>query len=216
MPDGATAENLQNTEDIYDLIASHAANWYNYAKVIRRRTVNNGDIRVVVGVDKVSSWGMATSACNAAQTASYEFKHDSIHNYRWNCTAGSGRVGPQKSDIRDLIQGNTVPKNQCIFVRSINVTLSDEMWNDPPSEAVEEADPGSRSFGTGGLDPSNRGRSTGRDGAGSSFSAHQPSSGCSAPRGFNYAPSVIFDPVKLGVCHLTILLFDVAHEHDPG
>ena len=217
MPDGATSEDLENTDGICDLIANNATNWYEYVKVARgrRRKVKNGDIRVVVGVDKVSSWGIATSACNIAQTASYEFKHDPIHKY-WNCTAGSGRVGPQKSDIHDLIQDSIVPKNQCIFVRSINFTLSGEMWNNFPSEAVEEADPGSRSFGTGGLDPSNRGRSTGGDGTGSPFSAHQPSSGCSAPRGFNYAPSVIFDPVKLGVCHLTILLFDVAHEHDPG
>lgn len=212
LPDGATSEDLENTDGICDLIASNAASWYKYATVTRgrRRKLKNGDIRVVVGVDKVSSWGIATSACNTTQTAFYEFMHDPIHE--WNCSAGSGRVGPQMKEIRDLIQDNTV-KNQCIFVRTINFTISGEIWNNFPSEAVEEADPGSGSFSTGGLDPSNRGRSRGArgDGTGSTSSGHQPSSG---PRGFNCASSVIFDPVESGVSLL--LFFHVALEHGVG
>ena len=198
MPDGAVSEDLQNTEGICHLIASNAAEWYKYATVTRGRKVKNGDIRVVVGVDKASSWGIATSACNATQTAVYEFKHDPIHTYRWNCSAGSGRAGPHKSDIRDLIQDNKVPKNQCIFVRTMNFTLSGEMWNNFPSEAVQESDPGSGGFGAGGSDSINRGRSRGgpADGTGGTSSGHQPSS---APGGLNFAPSVIFDPVELGV-----------------
>ena len=214
MPDGAISEDLQNTESICDLIANNAAEWYKYATVTRGRKVKNGDIRVVVGVDKASSWGIATSACNTAQTASYEFKHDPIHAYRWNCTAGSGRVGPRKSEIRDLMQDNPVPKNQCVFVRTMNFTLSGEMWRNFPSDAVEEADPGLGNFSTGGFDSTKERRSGGGrgDGTGSTSSGHRPSS---TPGGFNCAQSVNFDPVELGVS-FTMLLFDVAHEHDPG
>ena len=125
MPNGATTQNLLNTWGVRDTISSNAMDWYTYTRTIRGRYVKNGDIRVVVGVDKVSSWGIATSACNTDQTASYVFKHDPTHTYQWDCIGGSGRVGPQNREIRDLIEeDNDVPENQCVFVRTINFTLS--------------------------------------------------------------------------------------------
>ena len=139
MPSGATTQDLLNTQVVYDIITSNADAWYHHARVTRGRDVKNGDIRVVVGVDNVTSWGIATSACNNDQTASYLFKHDQTQSSKWDCIGGSGRAGPHTSDIRDLIQGdNTVPRNQCVFVRTINFTVSGEMWNNFSSEVVED------------------------------------------------------------------------------
>ena len=132
MPDGATSQDLHNTRHLRSAISSNAKSWYAYAMDVRGRQVRNGDIRVVVGVDKVSSWGIATSACDTDQATSYVFEQDPTHRYRWDCNGGTGRVGPLKNEIRDLMQDDTVPQNQCIFVRTLNFTLSGQIWDDPP------------------------------------------------------------------------------------
>jgi hypothetical protein len=157
MPDGATTQNLLNTWPVRQIIIRDARVWYQYARYTRGRNVKDGDIRVVVGFDKVTSWGIATSTCNTGQTASFVLKHDSTHLYRWDCIGGSGRVGPQKDEIDDLIRDNTVPQNQCVFVRTLNFTVSGEIWDDLPSEAVQQLDQGSSRFDYRGSASSNRG-----------------------------------------------------------
>jgi hypothetical protein len=187
MPDGARTQDLLNTRGVRGAISGNAKDWYRYAKDIRGRDIKNGDIRVVVGVDKVSSWGMAASACNSGRI-SYVFKHDSVSANKWDYSGESGRSGPQSDEIRDLIEDDAIPQNQCVFVRTINFSLSKKMWKNVSSEALEEIDPGSGSFIDRDSNSSNRGegRTTLGPGAGG-------------------LPSVIFDPVELGVGHTTLL-----------
>ncbi len=97
----------------------------------------NGDIRVVVGFDKVSSWGIATFASSSEEHVRFEFKGVSQNDgaasqaYTWHCVgSGSGRVGPPEEEIRDLLQNNTYPKNQCVFVRTLNFELSGKIWDE--------------------------------------------------------------------------------------
>jgi hypothetical protein len=203
MPDGAATQDLLNTWVIRDTISSNAEDWYEYARRRRGRDVKNGDIRVIVGVDKVSSWGIATSACNTGQTASYVFKHDPNHNYKWDCIGGGGRVGPHESELLGLIEDNTVPQNQCVFLRTINFTFSGKMWKNFPSEAVEELGPGSGSFDYPDLGSSSRGRS--REGQGSTGTGSTSSQPGSTQSSFNCTPSVNFEPVELGVSHTTFI-----------
>jgi hypothetical protein len=161
MPDGASTQNLLATLQIHQCISENAQNWYEYARNERSRAVNNGDIRVVIGIDKVKSWGIATSTCNSGETASLTFKQDRSLNrirYGWDCTGGSGRVGPAEIEINDLIQNNTIPENQCVFVRTMNFTLSGEIWYDFSSQAVVQPGPLS---GQGDSVSANRGRSEG-------------------------------------------------------
>jgi hypothetical protein len=69
MSDGATAQNLLSTKRLCSMIESNAKDWFTYAIETCGRHVRNGDLCVVGGADKVSSWAMATSACNTGQTA---------------------------------------------------------------------------------------------------------------------------------------------------
>ena len=195
MPDGATTKDLRNTRRLRYAISSNAKDWYTYARDTRGRDVRNGEIRVVVGVDKVSSWGIATSTCNTGQTASFVFKPDSGQFYRWDCVGGSGRVSPQP---REIIEDNVVPQNQCVFVRTINFTLSGKMWNNPPSETVEQLGPGSGNFGNRYSTSSNRGS---RGGHGRSASGNQSSGyqAASMQESLQWNQSVNFDPVEVGV-----------------
>lgn len=212
MPDGATTRNLLNTRRVRLYISSNAEDWYKYARITRGREVGNGEIRLVVGVDKVSSWGIATSACRTGQTASYVFKRDPTHLYTWDCIGGSGRVGPQKREITDLIRDNTRPENQTIFIRTINFTLSGKMWNDFPSNDIGQSDsserpgnpdgssgPGSHGPPSGVPGPSNtEGRGFGSPGSGSTFAAlcHQIGT---TQASLSNIPRVKFDPVERGV-----------------
>jgi hypothetical protein len=180
MPKGAKTEDLLNTWALEQVVSLNAREWFRYARYTRGRNVKNGCIRVVVGVDKVSAWGIATSSCNTGQTASFVFKRDSTHTYKWDCIGGSGRVGPQQDEIQDLMElddGITTPQNQCAFVRTMNCTLSEKIWREilSKSEAAQQPGPESGKFD---YQDSASGRSTGghgSSGSGSSSSGHQVS-----------------------------------------
>ena len=111
-PDGATTWDLRHLRRFRRIISCNAQDWYKHARITRGREVRNGEIRLV---DKVSSWGIATSACNTGQTASYVFKRDPTHLYKWDCVGGSGRVGPQKREIGDLIKDNVFLKSKAFL-----------------------------------------------------------------------------------------------------
>jgi hypothetical protein len=146
MPKGAKTEDLFNTWALDRVVSLNAREWFRYARYTRGRNVKNGGIRVVVGVDKVPSWGIATSTCNTGQTASFVFKCDSTHTYRWDCIGGSGRVGPQEGEIEDLKDDDIVtPQNQCAFVRTMNCTLSEKAWRKMLSESDVTQQPGPES-----------------------------------------------------------------------
>jgi len=139
MPDGGTAEDLLNHKLVKKYIAKHAKSWYNYIREVRGREVKNGDIRLVIGFDKVSSWGIATFAQNIEERVRLEFKtidsdQSASRTYVWNCVGGgSGRVGPQEEEMDDLMSnsasGSSI-KNQTVFVRTLNFNLRGEAWDD--------------------------------------------------------------------------------------
>jgi len=133
MPDGAVTHNVLNDQSVQEYFARNAESWYNYAIVARERTVRNGDIRVVIGCDKVTSWGIATLSSNIEQIARFEFKGNgggsASQPYSWDCSGscgGSGRVGPHAVEIRSLrSETDTTPlQNQCVFVRTMNLIFA--------------------------------------------------------------------------------------------
>ena len=138
MPNGAISEDLLNCITIEKYIATHAKHWYEYATSDEcGRRMKNGDLRVVVGCDKVSSWGIATFATAVAQRVHLEFKgidHETpaSRNYMWDCLGTvNGRVGPDDDEIQGLSQETGTPlKNQCVFLRTISLALSEKFWNE--------------------------------------------------------------------------------------
>ena len=137
MPDGAFTEDMWNQTLMENYIAANAKGWYQYVKSDEcGRPVKNGHIRVVVGVDKVSSWGIATFASSSEEHVRFEFRGVS-HNdgaasqaYIWHCVgSGSGRVGPPEEEIRDLQNDRYPIRNQCVFVRTLNFSLSKKIWD---------------------------------------------------------------------------------------
>jgi len=212
MPEGASTENLLNEQVVRNCIAKNARAWYEYARGPRGRIVQNGDIRVVVGWDKVCSWGIATSTCASGQSVSLVFKIDddseagTSRAYRWDCIgSASVRVGPLYDEISDLMQeNNPAPQNQSVFVRTMNFTLAGAIWDDYSPTAVQRVLASGRGNPRGSATTHRRTRGRGQYTSGSGVSLYSQSS---SVQGSLHTPqSVIFDMTEHGVRY-TMLAF---------
>jgi len=151
MPDGAVTYNLLNHQPIREYFAKNVDSWYNYAIHTRGRTVRNGDIRVVIGCDKVISWGIATVSSDFEQNVRFEFKDisDGIASRTYSFDRiGSGgsscRVGPLAAELQDLLQDtDTTPlQNQCVFVRTMNLTFAEEVGSNAAAMIYHQMESG--------------------------------------------------------------------------
>jgi len=85
------------------------------------RRVANGDLCLVIGCDKTTSWGIATFSDSLKTTSRLQYNpvtsdDDPGRHYIWehSGTADSLRVGPD---------GGQLSPNQCLFVRYLNFKL---------------------------------------------------------------------------------------------
>lgn len=134
MPDGTISHDLLNCGILEAYVKENAKHWYKYIFDECGRKVDNGDIRLVIGVDKVSSWGIATFESTVKQRVRLEFKGIDGRTgttYIWNC--GNGRVGPsgkEVSRLRSEIDLPSILENQCVFMRTLNFSLSEKVWKE--------------------------------------------------------------------------------------
>ena len=140
MPRGARSEDLGNYARFRKYAAANVADWYMFVNGPRGREAKNGDVHLVVGSDKTTSWGIATFV-NQTQQNSCRLKFcpsegESASTYTWSENSGATdvRAGPD-SDVSDALRIETDPpdfefENQCLFVRTLNITLTDDVWAD--------------------------------------------------------------------------------------
>jgi hypothetical protein len=145
MPDGAMARDFENRDLLKAYMGAHIESWYRYANVIRGRQVKNGDIRLVYGCDKATSWGMATFA-NMTEHETHHLKYRSVADggttpaqiplYTWEKTGSTeARVGPEPWEIEDLKRDDNSDAavngkywNQTLFIRTLNSRVDDEVF----------------------------------------------------------------------------------------
>ena len=140
MPRGARSEDLGNLAKFREYAAANVANWYRYVNGPRGREAKNGDVRLVVGFDKTTSWGIATFANQTLQNSCIlkfgPLEGDSASTYMWSehSSVAEVRAGPGSDEIDELRIDGDPPdvkfENQCLFVRTLNVTLADDVWAD--------------------------------------------------------------------------------------
>lgn len=143
MPEGAYSEDLSNFSRLRQYIVSHAEDWYNFVNGPRGREAQNGDLHVVTGCDKTTSWGMATFACsNLSQETNVRLKFSALGEHQSQRNAGnkymwehSGvaevRVGPGRGENEELGETDSNRlRNQSLFLRTLNVTLSEKAWEE--------------------------------------------------------------------------------------
>ena len=80
MPQGARSENLGNLATFREYAAANVANWYRYINGLRGRDFKNGDVRLVVGFDKIATFANQT----AVDFNSVALEGDSTSTYTWS------------------------------------------------------------------------------------------------------------------------------------
>ncbi|PPQ72785.1 hypothetical protein CVT26_003314 [Gymnopilus dilepis] len=143
MPAGSNSAQLANIRLFRKYASTHAENWYRYANDTRGREARNGDVRLVTGYDKTSQWGMATFSNSSAGSEDPLFLKfrpleqdvtDPVKTYGWEYSGmAEVRAGPDRREIEDLRRQDpgdepTEYENQCLFVRTLNVTLRQDIW----------------------------------------------------------------------------------------
>ncbi|KAF9048901.1 hypothetical protein BJ165DRAFT_1609884 [Panaeolus papilionaceus] len=143
LPEGAQTYRIQNVSKWEIYMARHIESWYEYVKVTLGYKANNGDIRLVTGCDKACSWGMAVAEQGPIFPHTYELEFREAVDKRgpvkhmWECNNGivETRTGPYQEEVQPLLSDRsesdiTWPPifNQCLFVESLNNSLSAELW----------------------------------------------------------------------------------------
>ena len=135
------SEDLENLRNFREYASANVKMWYKYIIGTRGREAKNGDVRLVVGCDKATSWGMAALS-NMTQPSQLKFKpldtqsSSSGSAYTWEYSGiASVKVGPDQKEIDELKREDPDDSpsrdkylNQCLFVRTLNVTLNCEDW----------------------------------------------------------------------------------------
>ncbi|KAF9479612.1 hypothetical protein BDN70DRAFT_834151 [Pholiota conissans] len=148
LPDGALSLDLENVSQCRLYAAANLESWYRYANGPRGREIENGELRLVVGCDKTTSWGMATVA-NISQHKTHYLKYRSVSDtggsaaphapiplYKWEYSGlAEARVGPDLQEIAKLKRNDDSDVavdgkywNQCLFVRTLNLSLDEGVF----------------------------------------------------------------------------------------
>ncbi|KIM41810.1 hypothetical protein M413DRAFT_410101, partial [Hebeloma cylindrosporum] len=109
IPEGAISLDLQNKIAFSNYLDANLRKWYEFVYRVRGKSIGNGELRLVIGCDKASAWGIAT--------------------------VSEVRVGPDEHDIEALRSDDpgdhplsSTLRNQCLFVRTMNPGFSKVDW----------------------------------------------------------------------------------------
>lgn len=146
LPEGATRLDLENIVQFRAYAAANIESWYRYVNGARGREAKNGEIRLVIGCDKATSWGMAAVA-SSTQPKTHCLKYcsregnqmmftSSARLYKWEYMGlVSAKVGPDLNDIEELSRNDDSNSavegkycNHCLFVRTLNISLDNGVF----------------------------------------------------------------------------------------
>ena len=145
MPQGAYHEDLKNIKRFREYIFIHAESWYQYANGPCGREIGNGELHLVTGCDKTTSWGIATylhvqSERPEGNVSLLRFnpvsngrqgRYSSHTTYEWDYEGvAEAKFGPEEDELMDLgINGSGFPpRNQCTYIRSLTPAFGDDDW----------------------------------------------------------------------------------------
>ena len=121
MPQGAYHEDLKNISRFRDYALTHAESWYQYANGPCGREVGNGELHMVTGCDKTTSWGIATFSHlqskrpeGSVTLLNFEAVGNERHGrqpYAWHYKGTVDvKVAPEEDELVDLgAQGSAPP-----------------------------------------------------------------------------------------------------------
>ncbi|KAF8972493.1 hypothetical protein BDZ97DRAFT_836347 [Flammula alnicola] len=127
LPTGASREDIIDPSRIYPYVKEHAIDWYQgyngNGEIIAGEPVSNGTVWVITGVDRSTSWAMATFPEDSSNSGKYtRFKYNGENSESvWE---DDQRCSPdyQLQNFSDGTQG-------AIFLRVLAVALSPLEWS---------------------------------------------------------------------------------------
>ena len=137
------SEDLENLRNFREYASANVKMWYKYIIGTRGREAKNGDVRLVVGCDKATSWGVAALP-NTNQPTKLKFKPLDAQvsgsrscGYTWKLSGTADvRDGPNQEEVDGLRREDSDDEsasqdnylNQCLFVRTLNLDLNADEW----------------------------------------------------------------------------------------
>ena len=144
MPQGAHHEELNNIRRFREYALIHAESWYQYANGPCGREIGNGELHLVTGCDKTTSWGIAAYSHLQSKRPEdnvsllrfnpvrneRQGRHSSYMTYEWDHDGvAEANSGPEEDELMDLgVYGSVPPRNQCTFIRSLTPAFGDDDW----------------------------------------------------------------------------------------
>jgi hypothetical protein len=138
MPQGGYSEDLLNVSSLRRYLLANAERWYIHVNGTRGREARNGDVVLVKGCDKASSWAIATFTKSTAYDFRLKFKPTgetgSRRTYGWEYSGSVElRMGPHPEETEELTRDDSgqsvVYTNQTLFIRTMPVKVQDDIWN---------------------------------------------------------------------------------------
>ncbi|KAF9526468.1 hypothetical protein CPB83DRAFT_857862 [Crepidotus variabilis] len=129
MPNGACKTELSSTTSFQRYATQHAESWYQFVHS-RGRDVANGELRLVYGCDTSTTWSVAAFSNTANVELKFSKTQGGESSYSWEHSemGETTRVGPGVHDNEGLGPQGESPRNQCLFLRAMTVTLSNQSW----------------------------------------------------------------------------------------
>ncbi|CAA7263331.1 unnamed protein product [Cyclocybe aegerita] len=157
LPEGATNLELKDIQALRRFIRRPdvVEGWYRYAIGHLGLSIQNGDLRVVTGTLKTTSWGMAVTQESEARTlVSFRSQLDDddddvdpsrfpdgapqgSRKFSWVDCSGKfvAKIGPDEAEVDSLRTGAGAGvtmtgqfENQCLFLKALVARLSDKTW----------------------------------------------------------------------------------------
>ncbi|KAF7373867.1 hypothetical protein MSAN_00598800 [Mycena sanguinolenta] len=121
LPDGASRNDVRPLDSFRQYAIRHAHRWYDFVNGPLQRGVHNGDLYLVTGTDKSSSWAIAAFENRSVErSVSLELRAAQIgtagttYSWEWdtmNCISHSGPATPSET------------QNQTVFLRGFRVMV---------------------------------------------------------------------------------------------
>ncbi|KAF8145794.1 caspase domain-containing protein [Mycena galopus ATCC 62051] len=126
LPDGASRTDLRRNKKFRDYALKHALFWYAFVNGDLERIVDNGDLYLVTGIDKTSSWSLAAVENHSeGREMSLKLKAAQVGSaatscaWEWESASSFADSGP-----RPLPEDDDRIENQTVFLRGFKVAIS--------------------------------------------------------------------------------------------
>ncbi|KAJ7618629.1 hypothetical protein FB45DRAFT_169813 [Roridomyces roridus] len=125
LPDGASRTDLRSLQTFRDYALKHARRWYAFVNGTRGRMVESGDLYLVTGMDKSTSWSVAVVE-DRSGTGRIQLKLKAAQigsagtscAWEWEATSSCANSGPRRQPGEE-----DWTDNQTVFIRGFKVAV---------------------------------------------------------------------------------------------